>query len=93
MSEIVDLHLGRRLRQRRKLLRLTQSDLATCCGIRFQQIQKYECGRNSISAAMLWRLASALGVGTQYFYEGLGGAPASALATNENRSTPTALAS
>jgi transcriptional regulator with XRE-family HTH domain len=93
MSEIVDVHLGRRLRHRRRLLRLTQSDLATSCGVRFQQIQKYECGRNSISAAMLWRLASALEVGTQYFYEGLGSQAAAAPATNENRSAPTALAS
>jgi transcriptional regulator with XRE-family HTH domain len=91
MSEIVDVHLGRRLRQRRRLLCLTQSDLGTSCGVRFQQIQKYECGRNSMSAAMLWRLAGALGVGTQYFYEGLGGEPAPA--TNENRSALTALAS
>ncbi|HEX3365657.1 helix-turn-helix transcriptional regulator [Phenylobacterium sp.] len=71
MTEIVDVHLGRRLRQRRRLLHLTQSDLAATCGVGFQQIQKYECATHRISAAMLWRLAGALGVGTQYFYEGL----------------------
>ena len=73
MPEIVDIHLGRRLRRRRKLLRLTQSDVATSCGVRFQQIQKYEYGEHRMSAAMLWRLACALGVEIQYFYEGLRG--------------------
>jgi transcriptional regulator with XRE-family HTH domain len=72
MSEIIDVHLGRRLRQRRRLLRLTQSDLAASCGVGFQQIQKYECGAHRMSAAMLWRLAGALDVGAQYFFDGLG---------------------
>jgi transcriptional regulator with XRE-family HTH domain len=73
MTEIVDIHIGQRLRQRRKSLRLTQSDLGMSCGVRFQQIQKYESAVQRMSAAMLWRFASALGVGAQYFYEGLGG--------------------
>ena len=41
-------------------------------GIRFQQIQKYECGANRISAARLWRIAEALEVPISYFYDGLG---------------------
>jgi transcriptional regulator with XRE-family HTH domain len=75
MSEVVDIHLGKRLRQRRKYLRLTQNDLGTSCGVRFQQVQKYESAAHRMSAAMLWRFARALGVGTQYFYEGLSGEP------------------
>ena len=60
MATDIDLHLGRRLRRRRRLLGLTQQQLATQVGIRFQQIQKYECGANRISAARLWQLAEAL---------------------------------
>ncbi|MGZ3377599.1 MAG: helix-turn-helix domain-containing protein [Phenylobacterium sp.] len=71
MSEMVDLHIGKRLRRRRKLLGLTQTQLGALCGVRFQQIQKYESAQNHISAAMLWRVASGLGVDVQYFYEGL----------------------
>jgi transcriptional regulator with XRE-family HTH domain len=67
----IDLHLGRRLRRRRRLLGLTQQQLASAVGIRFQQIQKYECGANRISAARLWQLASALEISIGYFYEGL----------------------
>jgi transcriptional regulator with XRE-family HTH domain len=67
----IDLHLGRRLRRRRRLLGLTQQQLASVVGVRFQQIQKYECGANRISAARLWRIASALEVPVGYFYDGL----------------------
>jgi transcriptional regulator with XRE-family HTH domain len=76
MANNIDLHLGRRLRRRRRLLGLTQQQLATAVGIRFQQIQKYECGANRISAARLWQLAEALEIQVAYFYEGLAEAQA-----------------
>ena len=71
MATDIDLHLGRRLRRRRRLLGLTQQQLALQVGIRFQQIQKYECGANRISAARLWQLAEALETPVNYFYDGL----------------------
>jgi len=74
LSNDIDLHLGRRLRRRRRLLGLTQQQLAGACGVRFQQIQKYECGANRISAARLWQLSAALEVPVGYFYDGLAGA-------------------
>ena len=55
----------------RRLLGLTQQQLAVLVGIRFQQIQKYECGANRISAARLWQLAEALETTVAYFYDGL----------------------
>jgi transcriptional regulator with XRE-family HTH domain len=67
----IDLHLGKRLRRRRRLLGLTQQQLADSVGVRFQQIQKYECGANRISAARLWLLSEALEVPVGYFYDGL----------------------
>ena len=76
MGNDIDLHLGKRLRRRRRLLGLTQQQLAGACGVRFQQIQKYECGANRISAARLWQLSEALEVPVGYFYDGL---------TNEER--------
>ena len=71
MATDIDLHLGRRLRRRRRLLGLTQQQLAVQVGIRFQQIQKYECGANRISASRLWQLAEALETPVSYFYDGL----------------------
>lgn len=70
-ADHIDVHIGRRLRRRRRLLGLTQQQLAGSCGVRFQQIQKYECGANRISAARLWQLAEALETPIAYFYEGL----------------------
>ncbi len=75
MGNDIDLHLGKRLRRRRRLLGLTQQQLATTVGVRFQQIQKYECGANRISAARLWSLAQALEVPVGYFYDGLNPSP------------------
>jgi len=71
MATDIDLHLGKRLRRRRRLLGLTQQQLAQAVGIRFQQIQKYECGANRISAARLFQLAKALETPINYFYDGL----------------------
>ena len=75
MGDDIDLHLGKRLRRRRRLLGLTQQQVAEGVGIRFQQIQKYECGANRISAARLWQLAQVLDVQISYFYDGLSEAP------------------
>jgi transcriptional regulator with XRE-family HTH domain len=71
MSDEIDFHIGKRMRRRRRLLGLTQQQLADACGVRFQQIQKYECGANRVSAARLWRIAGALETPVSYFYEGL----------------------
>ncbi len=71
MANDIDLHLGKRLRRRRRLLGLTQQQLAMSVGVRFQQIQKYERGANRISAARLWQLSEALEVPVAYFFDGL----------------------
>lgn len=76
MADEIDLHLGRRLRRRRRLLGLTQQQLGDRVGVRFQQIQKYECGANRLSAARLWSLAEALETPVSYFYDGLSVEPA-----------------
>ena len=71
MANSIDIHVGRRLRRRRRLLGMTQQGLGEQIGIRFQQIQKYECAANRISASRLFDLSEALHVPVQYFYEGL----------------------
>ena len=67
----IDEHFGRQLRRRRRLVRLTQHQVAAAVGVRFQQIHKYECGASKLSAAMLWKLACALDTPVEYFFEGL----------------------
>lgn len=52
--------LGRLLRARRRLLHLTQAQVAARCGTTFQQVQKYESGLAAFSVGRLARLAEAL---------------------------------
>lgn len=71
MAHIVDVHVGKRIRQRRWLVGMTQQQLAERVGIKFQQIQKYETGANRVSASRLWDIADALDVDVSFFFEGL----------------------
>ncbi|ABC24037.1 transcriptional regulator, XRE family [Rhodospirillum rubrum ATCC 11170] len=67
----VDAHVGQRVRQRRTALILDQETLARRIGVSFQQIQKYERGRNRISASRLYDIAKALAVPIDYFFSDL----------------------
>ena len=71
MAHEVDVHVGKRIRQRRWLVGMTQQKLAESVGIKFQQIQKYETGANRVSASRLWDIADALEVDVAFFFEGL----------------------
>ena len=67
----VDLHVGARIRLRRRQLHMSQSDLSAALGLTFQQVQKYERGTNRVSASKLYDVAMTLGVGVSWFFEGL----------------------
>ena len=56
----VDLHVGGRIRMRRKLLGVSQERLADDLGLTFQQVQKYERGANRVSASKLYEIAKSL---------------------------------
>lgn len=71
MAHKVDVHVGKRIRQRRWLTGMTQQRLAELVGIKFQQIQKYETGANRVSASRLWDIADALDVQVVFFFDGL----------------------
>ena len=66
----VDAHIGQKIRARRNLLGLSQTELADAAGITFQQIQKYEKGVNRVGASRLQQFSDALGVPPSYFFEG-----------------------
>jgi transcriptional regulator with XRE-family HTH domain len=67
----VDIHVGRRLRMRRKDLGYSQQALADALGLTFQQVQKYEGGANRISASKLHATAMFLKTPIGFFFEGL----------------------
>ena len=67
-----DRHIGQRIRARRKMLGLTQTQVAQRIGVQFQQLQKYETGMNRVSGSRLCDLSKALMVKPSYFFEGIG---------------------
>jgi transcriptional regulator with XRE-family HTH domain len=65
-----DVRIGDRMRARRMMLGMSQTELGTALDVTFQQIQKYERGINRISASTIERLAATLGVPITYFFDG-----------------------
>ena len=64
------IRFGDRLRTRRMMLGMSQTELGAALNVTFQQIQKYERGINSVSASGLEKLAATLGVHIGYFFRG-----------------------
>ncbi len=65
----VDVHVGARLRQRRTLLGMTQTDLADALGMSFQQVQKYENGTNRVSASRLFEMSQLFDLPVEHFFD------------------------
>ena len=65
----IDVHVGARLRQRRTLLGMNQTNLGNAIGVTFQQVQKYENGMNRISGSRLFALSRVLDVPVEYFFD------------------------
>ena len=66
----IDVHVGQRVRARRKMMGYSQTQLGKELGVTFQQVQKYERGMNRIGSSRLFRIAAALDVPISYFFEG-----------------------
>jgi transcriptional regulator with XRE-family HTH domain len=65
-----DKHVGTRVRMRRLMLAMSQTDLGDALGLTFQQVQKYEKGSNRISASRLQQISQILQVPVPFFFEG-----------------------
>ena len=65
----IDVHVGSRLKMRRKLLSMSQGEIGNNLGLTFQQIQKYEKGANRIGSSRLLKLSKILDVPVEYFFE------------------------
>ena len=66
----IDIHVGSRVRKRRRMVGISQEKLGEALGLTFQQIQKYEKGVNRIGASRLQQAADILGVPVSFFFEG-----------------------
>ncbi len=61
--------IGTEIKRIRKDLGMSQMKLAEKVGVSFQQIQKYEKGVNKISMEMIQRIAMALGISVNTFFQ------------------------
>ena len=66
----VYIYVGQRIRERRKLLKMSQTQLAEMMGFSYQQIQKYETGSSQMSVSKLLQFGKILNVPPLFFYEG-----------------------
>ena len=64
--------IGAKIRMRRGELGMSQTDLAKAIGVTFQQVQKYEQGKNRVGGSRLDGIAKALQVPVSYFFEQTG---------------------
>ncbi len=65
----VDMHVGARVRMRRTLLGMSQTALGDVLGLSFQQVQKYENGKNRMGSSRLFDLSRVLDVPVEFFFE------------------------
>ena len=65
----IDIEVGRRLRNRRAILGMSQEKLGELIGLTFQQVQKYEKGTNRVAAGRLYRFSKILDVPVNYFFD------------------------
>ncbi len=68
----VDVHVGGRVKARRKLIGMSQKELGKRVGLTLQQIQINEKGMNRIGASRLWQFSLILGQPISWFFEGIG---------------------
>jgi transcriptional regulator with XRE-family HTH domain len=66
---VADIEMGQRIRQRRREIGISQTELAGKLGLSFQQMQKYEKGSNRVGASRLQQIAEMLGVDMPFFYD------------------------
>ena len=66
----IDFLVGQNIRIHRCDKGLTQTALAKRIGVTFQQVQKYEEGRNRVGGSRLFKIAEALELPLSTFFEG-----------------------
>ena len=66
-----DKHVGSRVRMRRMMLAMSQEKLGDALGLTFQQVQKYENGKNRIGGSRLQHISQILQAPAAFFFEGV----------------------
>lgn len=67
----VDIWVGAKTKMGRRMRGISQKALATNLGVSYQQVQKYETGKNRMGSSRLWQLAQLFEVSISFFFDGL----------------------
>jgi transcriptional regulator with XRE-family HTH domain len=84
----VDQFVGRRIRERRRLLGLRSQELGATIGLLPQQISRYERGMQSVSAGLLFEIADALDTPATFSDKGSEHEPIGEVLLEELRTRP-----
>ena len=60
VEELINFRIGKKIRDLRTKKNLTQKELAETIGRSYQQLQKYENGKNRVSASTLYNISKEL---------------------------------
>lgn len=71
IDNIIDVHIGQKLREIREGLGFSQFIIATEIGVTQQQIQKYETAESRIYSSTLFHIATFLNVDVRVFFDDL----------------------
>ena len=71
LADPVDIHVGKKIWQRRREMGLSRRALGEVIGVGLKQVNKYETAMNRVSAGRLYEIALALGVQAAWFFEGI----------------------
>jgi transcriptional regulator with XRE-family HTH domain len=67
----MDVFIGRKIKEHRVRNDKSQKLLGEEIGLTFQQIQKYESGKNRVSASMLYEISKVLKTPVGHFFTGI----------------------
>ena len=72
-AALIQMHIAARIRAARFMAKLSMENVAADLDVTFQQIQKYENGKNYVTAAKLLLLARIVGKPIEWFFDGAPG--------------------
>lgn len=72
-ADPVDIHVGKKIWQRRREMGLSRRALGEVIGVGLKQVNKYETAMNRVSAGRLYEIGLALNVPAAWFFEGMAG--------------------
>lgn len=69
----LDRFIGARIKTARESKRLSQQNIGDDIGLTYQAVQKYESGKDRISASRLWQISQSIGCDVAFFFEEMPG--------------------